>query len=294
MVDEAKKNDLKKLVDQIQDLPALPSVVPRLLTMVESSDTTAADLNAVITQDPALTAKVLKLVNSAFYGFSRRITTVTEAVVILGFNAIKSLALSASVFEVFKGAGTDDFDRHGIWEHSVGTGLAAETTARWIRYPNPETAMVAGILHNIGKIVLDIYFHQELEKILEYVRKKECTMLEAEEEIVGVSHPQIGGWLAQKWNLPSSISNAIIYYRSPLQAPDDDRLVYLVHVGDVLARTKNIGWTGDKQPPVFQQRVWDRLELQEDDIKVLLDQLEKNLKKAEAFMQLANKNLRDR
>jgi HD-like signal output (HDOD) protein len=289
MNENIKKEHLKNLVDQVHDLPALPSVVPRLLAMVESSTTTAADLNAVITRDPALTAKVLKLVNSAFYGFSRRITTVTEAVVILGFNAIKSLALSASVFEVFKGPGTSEFDRRGVWEHSVATGIAAETTARWIRFPNTETAMVAGILHNMGKIILDIYFHQELEEILDYVQENNCTMLEAEEKLLGVGHPRIGGWLAQKWNLPSTITNAIIFYREPLKAPEGERLPYLVHVGDVLARTRDIGWTGGDAELEFQPKVWDKLELQKDDIQVLLNQFEKNLKKAEAFMQLANK-----
>ncbi len=285
---EDARDKLKKLIDQVEDLPTLPSVVPRLISLVEKSDTTAADLNAVITQDPALTAKVLKLVNSAFYGFSRQITTVSEAVVILGFNAIKSLALSASVFEVLSGEGSPRFDRVGIWKHSVATGVAAETAAKWVRFPNPEEVMVAGILHNIGKIVLDIYFSEELAEILDYIEENDCTMLEAEKRVLGVGHPRIGGWLASHWNLPASLEAGITYYRDPFQADEEvRRLPCLIHVGDVLARTKNVGWAGDEKTPDYREEVWKELEVEKEDIEVMLEQLERNLDKAEAFMKLA-------
>jgi len=119
-----KQEKLRSLVQQIDDLPTLPSVVTQIIKMVEDPETSASDMNSVISQDPSLTAKVLKLVNSAFYGFSRQISTVREAVVILGFNRVKSLALSASVFEVFQGPGTEAFDRVGLWEHSESRGTS--------------------------------------------------------------------------------------------------------------------------------------------------------------------------
>lgn len=287
--DEQEK--LKALVQQIKDLPTLPSVVTQIIKMVEDPDTSAADMNQVISQDPSLTAKVLKLVNSAFYGFSRQISTVREAVVILGFNRVKSLALSASVFEVFQGEGLSDFDRVGLWEHSIGTGIGAEILGKRIRYPNPEEILVGGILHNIGKIVIDLYFHDELREIFNVVRDRDCLMLEAERDVLGVGHPRIGSWLAEQWNLPEQITHAIRYYTEPLEAPEEyNTLPMLIHVGDIFARTKHIGWTGDDEIPSFQEDVMDELNLEKEDIPELLEELETEMQDAQVFLELSEDN----
>lgn len=284
----AEGSNLKELVDQVEDLPTLPTVVTRLVTLVDDSETSADDLNAVITQDPSLTAKVLKLVNSAFYGFSREISTVTEAVVILGFDAIKSLALSASVFDIFSGEGLERFDRVGLWKHSIATGIAAELVASWDRYPNPEEVMVSGILHNIGKMLLDLSFQEQLAKILDYVEENEVSMRQAELEIIGVAHPEIGAWLTEQWNLPESVVRGIKYYHRPMDAPEDYRALPLfIHIGDVLARTKNVGWTGDELSLDYHEEAWSELDLKNDDIEMLLSKLEKNLDKADEFIELA-------
>jgi HD-like signal output (HDOD) protein len=289
--DEPRDDELKALVENIEDLPTLPAVVTRIVGMVEDPNTSAEDVNEVISQDPALTAKILKLVNSAFYGFSRRISTVTEAVVILGFNTVKSLALSASVFEVFEGEGSEHFDRVGLWEHSIATGVAGEMAANRIRYPNVEEVMVAGILHKIGQVVIDQYFHEELTRVIAYAREHDTTMLEAEREILGVGHPRVGGWLAERWNLPAEISAAISYYHDPFEAPEDyRRLPMLIHVGDVLARTKHIGWNPDDVEPEFKEGVWDELGLEKEDIRSILDRLKDKMEDAEVLLEMSESN----
>ena len=282
------KEKLRELIDEIDDLPTLPAVVTRLVGMVENPSTSAEDVNQLISQDPSLTAKILKLVNSAFYGFSRKISTVTEAVVILGFDTVKSLALSASVFDAFDGEEMEDFDRVGLWEHSIATGVGAELIAGRIRYPNMEEVMVAGILHKIGLVVIDIYFHDELIDILAYARKNNVTILKAEREILGVGHPAIGAWLAERWNLPEWITVAIAYYHDPFQAPEEDQqLPMLIHVGDVLARTNHIGWHGDAVEPEFQEGVWEELGLNKEDIRSILNQLKENMEDAEVFLEMS-------
>lgn len=287
-VEEPDDEQLKELIDQIEDLPTLPAVVTRIVGMVEDPNTSAEDINEVISQDPSLTAKILKLVNSAFYGFSRRISTVTEAVVILGFNTVKSLALSASVFDVFEGEGSEHFDRVGLWEHSIATGVAGEMAANRIRYPNVEEVMVAGILHKIGQVVIDLYFHEELTDVIAYAREHNTTMLEAEREVLGVGHPRIGGWLAEKWNLPAGITAAISYYHDPFEAPEENRrLPMLIHVGDVLARTKHIGWNADDVEPEFKEGVWEELGLDKEDIRSILDQLKDKMEDAEVFLEMS-------
>lgn len=289
MTDNDRK--LREVIDQIEDLPTLPSVVTRLLAMVEKPDTTAEDINALISQDPSLTAKVLKLVNSAFYGFSRRISTVTEAVVILGFDTVKSLVLSASVFEVFKGEGSENFDRVGLWEHSIATGVAGEIVGKKLRVPNPEEIMVGGILHDIGKIVIDIHFREKLPEIFAYVQDHNCLMLEAEREILGVGHPEIGGWLSETWNLPEDITCGIKFYPRPMEAPQDHRfLPLLIHIGDILARTQNLGWTGDQKIPPFQEEAWDQIDLAKDDLESIMDELDDAFEDAEAFLELSRES----
>lgn len=282
---------LQSLVNQIDDLPTLPSVVTQIIKMVEDPETSAADMNSVISQDPSLTAKVLKLVNSAFYGFSRQISTVREAVVILGFNRVKSLALSASVFEVFQGPGTEEFDRVGLWKHSIATGIGAEIVGERIQYQNPEELLVGGILHNIGKVVIDLYFHDELQDIFSYVRDKNCQFIEAEQQILGVGHPEIGAWLAEDWNLPEQISQAIRYYTEPLEAPEEySTLPMLIHIGDIFARTKDIGWTGDETIPPFEETVTDEFDLDKSDIPDILEQLESEMDNADVLLELSGDN----
>lgn len=288
-LDEHDEQRLRQLVQQIEDLPTLPSVITQIIKMVEDPDTSAADMNSVISQDPSLTAKVLKLVNSAFYGFSRQISTVREAVVILGFNRVKSLALSASVFEAFQGPGTEEFDRVGLWEHSIATGIGAEIIGKRMEYPNPEEILVGGILHNIGKIVIDLYFHDQLREIFTYVRDRDCLMLEAERSILGVAHPEIGAWLAQQWNLPEKIVTTIRYYHEPLEAPEEYRtLPMLIHVGDIFARTKNFGCTGDNVIPPFEEEVMDELELEKNDIPDILEELESEMENADVLLELSS------
>lgn len=286
--DPEVEEKLKGLMRQVDDLPTLPSVVTQIITMVEDPETSAADMNSVISQDPSLTAKVLKLVNSAFYGFSRQISTVREAVVILGFNRVKSLALSASVFEVFQGPGTEEFDRVGLWEHSIATGVGAEIVGERIKYPNPEELLVGGILHNIGKVIIDLYFHDDLKEIFNYIRDKNCMMLEAEKAILGIGHPEIGAWLAKEWNLPEDIYNTIRYYHSPFDAPEGSRtLPMLINVGDIFARTKDIGWTGDEEIPPFEEEVMEELGLGKSDIPEILEELETEMDNAEVLLELS-------
>lgn len=286
--DSVTEEKLKGLVKQIDDLPTLPSVVTKILKMVEDPETSAADMNSVISQDPTLTAKVLKLVNSAFYGFSRQISTVREAVVILGFNRVKSLTLSASVFEVFQGAGTEQFDRVGLWKHSIATGIGAEIIGDRIHYQNSEEVLVGGILHNIGKIIIDLYFHDELKQIFDYIEDNDCLMLEAEQEILGVGHPEIGAWLTEQWNLPDQITSAIRHYHQPFEAPEEhQQLPMLIQVGDIFARTKDIGWTGDNEIPGFEEAVMDELDLDKGDIPGILEELESEMEDASVLLEFS-------
>ena len=159
-MDEQKRQRLKRITQSIIGLPTLPTVITELISLIDNPKTNARKVAQLISTDQALTAKILKLANSAFYGFPREIATVDLAVVVLGFETVKNLGLSVSVLERFSGTdgGVDEFDRQKFWEHSIACGVSARLLAGKLRYRMPGEAFAAGILHDIGRLILSQYF----------------------------------------------------------------------------------------------------------------------------------------
>jgi putative nucleotidyltransferase with HDIG domain len=237
---------LEDLVDKVQDLPALPTVVSQVIRLTEDPDSTAADLNAVISRDQALTAKVLRLANSAYYGFPRRVATVTEAVVLLGFNTIRNLVLAASVSNVLqREAPGYRLGRGDLWWHSLTSAMAARLLARKIRFRAAEEAFVAGLLHDIGKLVLSQYVAETYAQILERVTRDGLPFMEAEQATLGFDHAQAGGLVAEKWNLPEGLVEAISFHHRPGAARKHPALAALAHTGDALALMLGAGLGAD-------------------------------------------------
>ncbi|MEW5692499.1 MAG: HDOD domain-containing protein [Candidatus Hydrogenedentota bacterium] len=277
---------IRKVIEKIQKLPTLPNVVQNVLKIVENPKTTAKDINRVISQDPALSSKVLRLVNSAFYGFPRRISTVTDAIIILGFNTVKSLALSASVFDVFKGESIF-FDRTAFWQHSIGVGVAAQLIAKRVRYAKVEEIMIAGILHDIGKIALDQYAHEEFNKILATVKEKNMAFLEAEEQVTSCNHCDVGKWMADKWNFPQVILEPIAFHHFPEKSVEFSNITAMIHLADIICKSQNIGYSGDNIIPELNKKAWNDLAITKDDIEHIISELKDEIKKTEAFLSLA-------
>ncbi len=279
---------LEKLSGQIGNLPTLPQVVEQVMTLIENPDTTSAQLADVISTDQALMTKVLKVVNSAYYGMPRRIATLRQATVILGFNTVKNLVLSASIFDSF-GSGQGDvvFDRVKFWEHSVAVGTAAKILAQRIRLGEPEELFVAGLLHDVGKVVIDDYLHEEFVDILRTVRDKKCRILEAEREVLGIGHPQVGQMLAEKWNLPDTLTQAIAYHHEPKVAGNaHKKFVAIVHLADAIARLENLGFGGDSLTPVIDPESWSLLGIPELELGELILKIKEEFKKASVFLSL--------
>ncbi len=277
---------LHALVNRIDKLPTLPMVVSQLLALVESPETSAVDVNRVISTDQALTGKVLKLVNSPFYGFSRQISTVTQAVVILGFKTIKSLALSATVFEIFGGRGSQAFNRTAFWEHSIGTGVAAQIVAKKMRYPLAEEAFIAGIIHDLGKVVLDQYLAEDFARVLEHRDTHNVALRAAERAVLGLDHSAIGGWLAERWHLPLPLQHAIEHHHDITRGSAEESLPAIVHLADILARTHRVGSGGDDTVPELQEAAWDRLQLDRTDLEAILRDLARDMHTVQEFIQM--------
>jgi putative nucleotidyltransferase with HDIG domain len=258
MISNTTPTRIKRITESIISLPTLPAVVSKMIELVDNPKTSAASLARLISTDQALTAKILKLANSAYYGFPREISTVNMAIVVLGFNTVKDMGLSLSVFEVFKDIeGSKVFEVSKFWEHSIACGAAARLLARRIRYKFVGEAFVAGLLHDIGKVILNQYVHKEFIEIINLASSQEKTLDEAEEEIIGTNHAEVGSWLAEKWNLPKIIVDSIAYHHKPWEAKAEPLLVAIVCVANYLTQLCKIGNSGRPIPSKPDPRTWD-------------------------------------
>ena len=188
------------------------------MQLVEDERVTADELARVVSSDPAMTARIMKISNSAFYGCQRQIQTLPGAIMLLGFNTLKSLVIIASVKEVFKTFGLTE---NMLWEHSYGAGLAARVIAQEIRAVNPEEAFLAGLLQDIGKIILHHHDRQKFQLIIEQYYNEGISFEEAEKTVFPYTHSTLGGYVLKKWNLPEALVIAVTEHHS-FDFPDPD------------------------------------------------------------------------
>ena len=293
-MDAEKQLRIKRITRSIIGLPTLPTVITQMIGLIDNPKTSASEVSQLISTDQALTAKILKLANSAFYGFSREIATVNHAVVVLGFDTVKSLGLSVSVLERFAaGNAQTSFDRQKFWEHSIACGVAARLLADRLRYRVQGEAFAAGILHDIGKLILSQYFTEEFEQILTLTRDEGLHIGKAEKLVLGVTHAEIGLWLAEKWNLPDQLVMAIAYHHKPGRLDQDPKLASLIHLADFLCRREKIGdGGGGKLPPLDPAAlrtfgIYDEPKAALYRIFAHGEQLQKEMSKADIFTRIA-------
>lgn len=285
--------DLKKVIDEIRDLPALPDVVAKLNRMIRDPNTSANDINEVISRDVALSAKMLKLVNSPFYGFPRRITTITYAVVILGFNAVRNLALSAFVFDAFR-KGDPTFDPTAFWQHSVGTAAAAQILAKKAGFTQVEDAFMGGLLHDVGKILMAQFLKPDFLKVIRETQAKDALFYDLEKAMLDYDHAEIGGLLMERWNLPPHLVEIVRFHMTPDAVPATDergeivrKLTDIVHFADILARALCFGHPGDDKIPLLSSGTWTRLGWKWEEVGSLMDQILDEYKRARTLFELS-------
>jgi len=242
-----EKEVIQKVVDRLKDIPTLPQVVQKIVEIVDSPHTSASDLNKAISNDQALSAKVLKLVNSAFYGFPKKIETLTQAIVILGFNTVRSLALSISMLDFFSSRGREhQLNYVEYWKHSIATSIMARAIAKKAFPQMAEEAFVSGLLHDIGILILDQFLPGEFAKAYGRMKKDGLQLYRAEREELNISHCDVGRLLAIKWNLPDPLLYSISYHHTPSPAHDYFPIVSTVHAANIGVKILHIGGIGDE------------------------------------------------
>ncbi|MBA5606368.1 HDOD domain-containing protein [Duganella sp. FT3S] len=250
---------MDEIIKRVHDLPSLPAVVAELLATVGQDDVDLHALAAKIALDQSLTAKTLRLANSSFYGMPTKVTTIGQAIAVLGLHSIRTLVTACSVTGAFTPGPGSQFAFEPFWRHSIATAVCARALARHVRLP-PEAAFTAGLLHDLGTLVLATRYRTEYEAVEAYRRQHDCTVGAAQHAIFGHDHARVGSALAAHWNFPRPIQDAVAGHHQP-DGADTVSLALLIHVADALAHALDLSGEEDDQVPPLSQQSWRMLAL---------------------------------
>jgi putative nucleotidyltransferase with HDIG domain len=225
-------------LDGIPDIPTLPNSVFKVNKMLEDNEVPIKKLSAVLEKDQAMVTKILKLVNSSFYGFRSRINSIPHAVIILGFNTVRNALISVSIIKAFSrekpGA---RFDITDFWKHSIAVAVTSRYLSEQSKLDSPDDCFVAGLLHDIGKIILAQHFTELFDRVWESVKGEGKSFYEAERELLPVNHAQIGGYLTKTWQFPDALIDSIAYHHTIGKSVSGLNQLLIVHAADHLVNT---------------------------------------------------------
>jgi putative nucleotidyltransferase with HDIG domain len=263
---------LEQAIARLQDLPALPLVVTELLASFDDPEVELGEVARKIAIDQALAAKTLRLANSSFYGLQSKVRTISQAIAVLGFDSVRSLVVGAGVIGGFQEGRDKGFDFDGFWRHAIATALCARALARSAGC-NPELAFVAGLLHDLGRLVLVTRFPEHYAEVLAQRTLRDCGLLDAEQAVLGLDHAQVGRALAQHWRIPEQICRAIANHHAPMQQ-DYGELPSVVHVANVVSHGLDLVGDDDELVPALVQGAWDSLHLSPAALRAVFAQAE--------------------
>jgi len=251
--------DSVRIAGRFRDLPPLPSIVLDLITSIERDDIDTAGLTEKISRDQALSAKMLRLANSSFYGLPSRIGTVKQAILVLGFNTVRTLTLASTVIASFEGSGAGSIDLTGFWRHSIATALCARALARHAGL-SLELGFIAGLLHDIGRMVLACEFLDHYGLVIEYCVRRETTLCAAERHVLGIDHQCVGELLSENWKFPLEIQRALGQHHAP---PDGElaNLAGLIHAANAVVHALDLGCNEQAAVSVLDDKVWTALHI---------------------------------
>nr|WP_267875840.1 HDOD domain-containing protein [Massilia sp. CCM 8734] len=244
------------------DLPSLPAVVMELLTSIDQEDIDITVLAKKVSHDQALTAKTLRLANSSLYGLQVRVTTIQQAITYLGFQTTRNLITASALTGCFAEGRCAAFDHKAFWRHSIGSACCAKVLARKVRF-NQDYAFTAGLLHDIGRLVLVSSYPDLYQQVMEYRAANDTYVQDAELAVMGVDHVEAGVALAEHWNFSDTMKMAIAFHHDP-GAPDAGLLATIVHVANAIVHALDLGRESDDLVPAVSPVAWTALGLNEE------------------------------
>lgn len=275
---------LETLIMNASDLPTIPVVATKVMQLVGNETTTSEELAKIVASDPAITARVLKISNSSFYGCQRQIQTLSHAIMILGFSTLKSLVVAASVKQVYKPYGLTE---QMLWEHSFGAGLAARIIAGVTRLANEEEAFLGGLFHDIGKIIMNTMDSQQFQTIMEKCYNDRISFLEAERQIYPYSHADVGALVIKKWNFPTILMQAVQKHHTFDFAADEDpyqmRLTSIVGLANLFCHRVGAGMREPEEFPLHETPPAIILNIDEEEMNFLLETFMESFNRDKVF-----------
>jgi putative nucleotidyltransferase with HDIG domain len=270
-----------KTLDSVDDIPTLPSILMEVNRLMQDDEASIRNISAVIEKDLAMTTEILKLVNSSFYGFKSMIRDIPHAVVILGFNAVRNALLSVSIIKTFSGRqGAEGFDVIDFWRHAIAVAVVSRFLAEKTQLAQPDDCFVAGLLHDIGKLVFCQYFTQEFLKVWNASKDRGLSLYEAEKELLPVTHAQLGGYLVEKWQFPASLVEAIRFHHALPKNPTYPNLLLILHAANRSVHDPLTGLELPAQPQTTDPRGRDILAQHLESVSAWFPSLEEEIESA--------------
>jgi len=280
-------NTIRQRLLSLKSLQTQPDVIAKITHLLQNPSTNAEVLGRAIRTDQVLASTVLKLVNSAFYGFPGRIGSISHAVVLLGFSTVKNIVLTATIMDIFKMNINSKFNMQDMWKHSLACGAAAQCLARALGIEQKEECFIAGLVHDIGKAIMFQLMPDDFIRVVECADKTKTLFYDSECKLLGINHQDIGGILIELWHLPAQTLNAVAcHHNPPVRISDDYKIAAIVHCADILARAFGYGNGGDNKIPRINDNVWNTLGLDGVDLARLFNSMEVELDRLSALSHL--------
>jgi len=275
----------------IENMPALPVTVGKVLEVCNNPKASPVDLNRVISVDPVLMARVMRLINSAYYGLSGKVTSLVRAIIMLGLNTVKNLALSAAVVEnLGRRENFRALHAQGFWRHSLAVGVASKLIAkkREVSSKDLEEYFIAGLLHDIGKIPMNAVFEDEFLEVMAHSDRGRTALYRTEREVLGLDHAAVGRMIAKTWKLSPEVIDAISAHHEPVEydGPHKD-VVYTVALANHFANIAEIGFSGDRYPEALPEEVAAHLNVDVAYLDRIEDTIHIEIEKAAVFLRIA-------
>ena len=271
---------VEKLVSGVKTVASLPTLYMRLNEMVGSASASNRDVANLISEDPGLAARLLRIANSSFYGYPSRIDTVTRAVTVIGTRQLTDIVLATSVVDMFEGIPREIVDMESFWRHSIACGVASRILASYRRELNVERHFVTGLLHDIGRLIIYIQMPGQARAAIDEVSARQGLLYEVENRLMGFDHAEVGGVLLQNWGLPESMVMSVTYHHRPSDYEGPDREVSIVHVAEIIANAMQMGSAGEQFVPRLDKAAWESLALPASVIAPTIKQLQRQYQDA--------------
>ncbi|MBW2559642.1 MAG: HDOD domain-containing protein [Deltaproteobacteria bacterium] len=276
---------IKRIINSMGELPTLPTVYMKLSHLLNAPDPSIKTISAIISEDMAIAAMVLKIVNSAAYGFRAKIGDLQHAIVILGLTEIRNLVLASSIYKIVKEfKSSSAFDMQAFWKHSIGCAIVAKVLAETAHLHSPEDVFTAGLLHDIGKLIHAGHFREEFNAVMTDVAETGVQLSKSEKKILGFDHAQTGGALAEKWGLPRATINMITHHHLSYTPDALTSEMGAIHVGNSLCIALGLGSGGEKKVPIVNKKGWESLALKISDLEYVMQRSSKLFEESVSIM----------